>query len=452
MDSIADMWAREAINQRAADLERYQEAWAAYIGDMPDTLAIDPRTKINDNTKINYIRTVVDKGVSALFGTGVTFNLDAAADERTPPEEWLDECLRVNRFAVLLQKLGINGAIYGHPFLKIQLGAQYPRLINIPPEYVTVIGDPDDIEVVNAYIIQYTVIDLDGRPRDSRQTVERNEAGRWVVRDETRAAYGPWIVEQENVWPYDWPPIIDCQNLPCPNDYYGLPDVGRDVVALNRSVNFVLSNVQRIIRFHAHPKTVATGVTATQLDVSVDGLIILNAPGADLHNIEMTSDLSSSIEYFKRLREALHEVTRTPEVATGKLEGAGALSGVALRILYGPLEEKTNTKRLTYGEMLIELCRRLLEIGGFGNQNLVTIEWPAVVPANEVEERQVALMDEQIGASKDTLLTRLGFDADEEKEKRDAQGVDMADQLLTAFDRGAMPADNGNGKADAKRA
>lgn len=444
MDSITDMWAREAINQRATDLERYQEAWAAYIGDMPDTLKT-VKGKPDDNTKVNYIRTVVDKGVSVLFGTGITFDLDATADERTPPEAWLDEVLRVNRFAVLLHKLGINGAIYGHPFLKIQPGAKYPRLINIPPEYVTVVGDPDDIEAVNAYIIQYTVIDLDGRPRDSRQTVERGETGRWIVRDETRTAYGPWITEQESVWPYDWPPIIDCQNLPCPNDYYGLPDIGRDVVALNRSVNFVLSNVQRIIRFHAHPKTVAKGVSASQIDVSVDELIVLNAPDADLFNLEMSTDLGSSIEYFKRLREALHEVTRTPEVATGKLEGAGALSGVALRILYGPLEEKTQTKRLTYGEMLIELCRRLLEMGGFGSENIVTIEWPAIVPTNEVEEREVAIMDEQLGASKDTLLTRLGYDADDEKEKRDAQGADMADQLLTAFDRGAMPAnENGN--------
>jgi hypothetical protein len=138
---------------------------------------------------------------------------------------------------------------------------------------------------------------------------------------------------------------------------------------------------------------------------------------------------------------------------TGKLEGTGALSGVALRILYGPLEEKTQSKRLTYGEMLIELCRRLLEMGGFGSENIVTIEWPAIVPANEVEEREVAIMDEQLGASKDTLLTRLGYDADEEKEKRDAQGADMADQLLTAFDRGAVPNENGNGNgADAKRA
>ena len=89
MESITDMWAREAINQRATDLERYQEAWAAYIGDMPDTLKVD-KSKPNDNTKVNYIRTVVDKSVSVLFGTGISFDLDATAEERSPPELWLD--------------------------------------------------------------------------------------------------------------------------------------------------------------------------------------------------------------------------------------------------------------------------------------------------------------------------------------------------------------------------
>lgn len=435
MGLIAEMLIREAAQQRAAALERYQQAWAAYVGNMPDVLRVEPG-KPNDNTKVNYVRTVVDKSVASLFGQGLTFDLDADSKERTPAEAWLDECLRVNKGALLFQKMGINGAIYGHPFLKIQPGSPFPRLVNLPPEYVTVIGDPDDIERVNAYIVEYTVVDLDGKQRDNRQTVAKDDGGRWRVLDETRGQSGPWIVTQEIVWPYDWPPVIDCQNMPSPNEYYGLPDVGADVVALNRSINFVLSNVQRIIRFHAHPKPVAKGVTAQQISVAPDELIILNNPDAELYNLEMASDLSSSIEYFKQLRGALHEVTRTPEVASGKLETAGQLSGVALRILYGPLEEKTNAKRLTYGDMLTELCRRLLEMGGWGNQNLVAIQWPAIVPANEMEERQVALMDEQLGVSKATLLARMGYDADEEAGKRETEGADVGEVALRAFDRG----------------
>ena len=72
----------------------------------------------------------------------------------------------------------------------------------------------------------------------------------------------------------------------------------------------------------------------------------------------MQSDLTSSLAYYARLKEALHEVSRVPEVATGKLESTGALSGVALQLLYGPLVQATEAKRLTYGEMLTELNLR----------------------------------------------------------------------------------------------
>lgn len=58
----------------------------------------------------------------------------------------------------------------------------------------------------------------------------------------------------------------------------------------------------------------------------------------------MQGDLSDSIEYAERLKRDLHETSRVPEVATGKLDSAAGLSGVALQILYQPLTQKTNAK------------------------------------------------------------------------------------------------------------
>jgi len=150
----------------------------------------------------------------------------------------------------------------------------------------------------------------------------------------------------------------------------------------------------------------------------------------------MQSDLASSIELYKRLREALHEISRIPEVATGKLETTGQLSGSALQILYQPLLEKTETKRRTYGDMLVELNRRLLAMGGFGDEVFTTIHWPELLPFDPMQERQAALIDQQLGVSNDTLLQRLGYDPDLERQKREVSGDQLGDQLLTAFDRG----------------
>ena len=399
----------------------------------------------NDNVTINYARLIVNIAASYLFGMEPTFQLDAMAETETPDETWLNECWRVNKKMLLLQKVAINGAVCGHTFVKIipdsPLTPGFPRLIAMNPEYVTVVTDPDDIDLVWRYIIAYPARGKNGEHLTIKQTMERNESGRWTITDEVSEGSQKFRIVREAVWPYSWPPIIDCQNLPSPNEYYGIADLEPDVLAVNHAINFTMSNLQRIIRFHAHPKTWGRGFSANQLKVGVDETIVLPGDNAELHNLEMQSDLTSSLAYYARLKEALHEVSRVPEVATGKLESSGALSGVALQLLYGPLVQATEAKRLTYGEMLIELNRRLLEMSGRSTENLTRLVWPEILPKNALEERQTALLDKQIGVSADTLITQLGYDADEEKAKKESEVAEMGEQLLTAFDRGQMATD-----------
>jgi len=45
-------------------------------------------------------------------------------------------------------------------------------------------------------------------------------------------------------------------------------------------------------------------------------------------------------------------------------------------------------------------------------------------------------LHKELGASADTLLQRLGFDPDLEREKREAGAKELSDRLLAAFDRG----------------
>ncbi len=145
------------------------------------------------------------------------------------------------------------------------------------------------------------------------------------------------------------------------NEYYGRSDIQEHAVKLSRSINFVMSNLQRIIKFHGHPKTWGQGFKHDELKIGVDETIVLPQK-ATLQNLEMLSDLSSSIELYARLKEALHQITQTPEVAAGKLESAGNLSGVALKILYGPLLAKTAVKRTLYGPLIQEIHRRTLDM------------------------------------------------------------------------------------------
>ncbi|GIK73817.1 MAG: hypothetical protein BroJett021_28050 [Chloroflexota bacterium] len=433
----SQMWMAGIVAEERARLERWQKAWDAYFGSFPPALKMKPGA-VDDNVAVNYVRLIVDKGVSFLFGQPFQFELDSDSSKRTPAEQWLDECMRVNGGQLLWQKLAVNGGVCGHCFVKIVPSATpggYPRLVNLSPEYVTVVCDPDDIDLVWRYIIQYPAMGKEGERLVVRQVIERDAGGRWTITDEVSVNNGSWETRQAIQWPWNWAPVVDMQNLPSPNEYYGVADVEEDVLRLNYAINFTLSNLQRIIRFHAHPRTWGQGFAANTLKMGVDETIVLPA-GATLQNLEMQSDLTSSITYYERLKMALHETAHVPEVATGKLENAGALSGVALRILYQPLLDRTEQKRLTYGSLIVELFRRLLDMAGYGPDNLVRLTWPELLPSNRLETLQAAVLESQIGVSQDTTLRNLGYDPDIEREKREMDGGMLGEQLLTAFDRG----------------
>jgi hypothetical protein len=68
----------------------------------------------------------------------------------------------------------------------------------------------------------------------------------------------------------------------------------------------------------------------------------------------------------------------------------------------------------------VEINRRMLELGGFGPDSITEIHWPELLPSDPMAERQALQIDAALGVSTDTILTKLGYDADLEREKKQA--------------------------------
>lgn len=417
---------------------RIMQAWRAYEGDLPKPLKVEPG-EVDDNIRLPLGQVVVNKGVSFLFPEGISFEVDGAAASEA--NTWLTQCWEANRLMTTLLQTGINGAVCGDVFLKIKPGKPFPRVIVLDPADVTVHTEEDDYQQVLAYVLQWnTVSRTTGKPIVRRQVIEHEspDAPRWSVSDYEQNGAN-WILLQETTWHYPWAPIVHCQNLPCPNAFHGYSDLEPSVLHVNNALNFVVSNTGRIIRFHAHPLTVATGVGPGDLVTKIGQMLKLANVQATVKNLEMESDLGSSLTFARDLKSFFHEISRIPEVATGKVEDLGQLSGLALQILYQPLLEKTRDKRVLYGEMLRTLNRRLLELGGKGKDHVVKTHWPPVLPSDPKGDAETALLHSQLGVSDDTLQTRLGFDPEDEKKKKAEErknaGAVGAD-LLRQFDRG----------------
>lgn len=422
------MFAAHILNLADAETERrlrrFLRAWRYYDGDHDavfKTLSVTPGVN-RDNVRVNYCKAVVNKGISYLFGKPVTFEMDA--DRDTDAERYLEQVWG-RRKMITLQKMAMNGGVTGHVFVKIKrvVGA-LPRIIVLDPSTVTPVYDPDDIDVVLRWKIEYPAI-IDDKPAIRRQLIDPQGAS-WEIVDQIRwGDTNRWQTISTENWPWSTAPVLHCQNLPRSNEFWGEADLEEDLLDLNDSLNFVLSNVQRIIRHHAHPKTWARGVSASQIDTSVDKVTVLNSPDATLANLEMKSDLQSSITQYEQLKMALLDISRTPNASLGgDVAHVNRLSALALRVLFGPLLEKTEVKRATYGTLCVEINRLLLEMDSRPAED-VGVVFKEVLPDDPQSEAQTLAVHRQVfGVSRETILGKLGYDSELEEKRRERENAD----------------------------
>ena len=391
--------------------ERIRSAWDAYYGTSADPLKYR-KGEANDNVRINYARLVVDAGVAHLFGDDMRVS---AAEGQEAAQDAIDAFIHYNGGGLLWQRMGTSGAIGGTVYYRLIPQPDKPvRVTIVDPSTVDVEWEPSDHETIRAYIVTWLEPAEDGDEASTvarRQIIQRDGEG-WMIVDQ-KGYEGGWTTLGEEAWPKPYPPMGHAQNLPSPHEVYGLSDLEPDVLRLCQSIDRTASNINRILRLYAHPRTWGRMIgNALNMDANPGAIINLEHPQAELHNLEMQSDLSSSIDYYRRLVSALHETTRIPEVATGKLDSAGQLSSLALRILYTPLIQKTESKRRTYGQAIVEMVSRVLDLTEVAvpDGSLPFITWPELVPTDPEMDRRTAMMDQQLGVSRDTILGQLGYD------------------------------------------
>ena len=425
LDYNADLFRQRQETEAQKRKETYKRNWSYYHGDQKDVLKVKPG-QANDNLIVNLTRYIVDKGASFLFGKPVDFQLQEG--KTTPAEQKLADIWDRNRKMTMLLKAATLGGIYGQVYIGIvpdYYGVGMARLTLLEAEYVEPSWKGDDVEDAWRYVISWVEENAEGKAEDHEQEIVQDRVSKqWNVYYRIRVGGGKWIPDPERVdvtpWPYNWPPIIDCQNIPCPGKYHGLSDI--EDMDEQDTLKYIASLTLHTLRYHADPKT--WGVGAGELPAEAfdgDEAILFERLDAQLHNLEMQSDLTANLNFYDKIKAALMQGARVPDLNKDNLT-LGAMSGFALRIIHGDLLEKTEAKRRTYGDMLIELNRRLLELAGFGSENYCEVIWQDPLPINEDEQmkRDGFELDNKL-ASTETIQKRRGLDPEAESEKIDAE-------------------------------
>ncbi|MFN7948369.1 MAG: phage portal protein [Blastocatellia bacterium] len=414
---------------------RMAQALAAYDGDGPKPLKVRAGEP-DDNVAVNYAAVIVDKAANFLFGKDLKIEIGTESDNSG--EAYLDEVWPSEQRSEDLIDLGTNGAIFGHAWVRIAITADgHPRVVIPDPLNLSAQWAADDWREIIRYRHEYNTTDGSGTPVICREDTDR-EGDHWVIRQyrATENSRNFERVGEDVIWPWQFAPILHCKNLPRASEFYGRPDLTRDILTLISALARVDSLINRIIRLHGYPKTIARGMRVQDLQIGVDGTLFLPSLDAQIANLEMQSDLAASMNFRKQLREALAELSQVPEVATSKMEHVGQLSGRALQILYGPLIERTQTRRRLYGRLLKDLIQALLVVGRQTEQP-VTLHWPDLIPGDEKETAETLLLLKQLGVSEDSILRKLGYDPEAEKLKRQAETSQAATAMMDAFNQGA---------------
>lgn len=461
-DSIKRIWANllalDDLMQRSGYSERYtvlQRNRAYYSGDQARQLKVRPM-QADDNLVLNFVQLVVERSISLLFGQGVEFDLPGEAESQE--QVYLDSVWAANKKGRLLHALAQYGGIYGTCYVKIipegveYKGALYPRLISLNPMYMTVEADPNDKEFVSRYIMQYVTQEAGGEvghreiispvyaqlaPEDEGRLTSTITG--WLIENyELKVStQNKWELISSQAWQYPFPPVAHWQNLPQHDDIYGKSDVA-DILELQDRVNFVASNISKIIRYHAHPKTWGRGTGVSgQTSWGADEMVLLQGEAAQISNLEMQSDLSSSQAFLGALRQALFDISRTVDISS-MADRLGALTNFGLRVLYQDSLAKLNTKRELYGEGILDINSRLLALAGMDADPGV-LDWPDVLPVNDTEQAQADRFELEAGlASKYTVAKRRGLDYTQEEERLREEKLSsqtIGGALLADFER-----------------
>jgi Phage portal protein, SPP1 Gp6-like len=427
-------------------IQRIQDAWKAYNGELDP-----PLQKMPDGTDPNVLDNrcgpVVDAGVTFLFGQELEISCEEDAVQEAQ-DTINDTWGRKEQRIPLLQDLAYNGAVAGSGFLRIVPDNKGNfRLVTVDPSIVVGMQTaPQDCDTVLLFCIQYSQMEKGptGRPREVfyREEITRidpdgnaskdmpDDDDTWQIQHWTQVgvtgmqpkltgwtAAGPPIT-----WPYPFPPLFHCKNLPNPNNAWGKPDITPDLIGMNTALNMVQSCIAIIEILYGQPFIVGEAIGESNVN-RTPGVVMLIPPGGKVYSVTLTSDVANALVFAKNLRSDMDELSMVPSVATGRIENMprGNLSGVAIELLFMSLLKKTEGKRCRYGELIIDVSKALLVLNHLSGDIDIELAWQNPLPHDDLAALQASVTKLEIGVSKTTVLREAGYDPDEEQALNDEE-------------------------------
>ena len=395
----------------------------------------------DDNVIYNLIKTSIDRTVAHLFTQMPRLELDPSISEETKDEKWLREAWEDNGGILFLTASAMNGSFSGHNYVRVlDKNDDHPfgRIINLDPTQMITYWRSDDMDQVVWYEQKWT----DG---DNSYILDFvNQQDHWDIIEYVNEGGSGWRLTDTTRWNNHMSPIVAWQHLPNPNRYYGYSEVNS--LSVQDTVNLLYSEMARIVRYHASPKTVAIGVSAVDIkETAIDEMWAIESDNASITNLEMRSELQASQALAQELNEHFLAEARVV-LLRGEVKDFQRVTNTGVRTVFLDMTAKNNILTAAYRQAIRKISQRLSLIG-LGRELKPSVVFVDPLPTDR-KELVDTLAIERSGnlVSRETASTTLGHHWPTELQKiKDeandpvfaaAQAVKQSDPTLT----GAKPA------------
>ncbi len=280
------------------------------------------------------------------------------------------------------------------------------RTIFRPSRECFPIMDPDDVDIMEK--VHFCALQ-DDEKTVWRQTFELKDGVCWV----TEALFEISSLREKDPRPIskvetplymgnkaiDFIPVTIIPNEPKLGDVMGKSDLEPLYVPINEICR-KMSDASDALAFELFPITLILNAIESNKDefeVSRGAIWELNGGDAehpaDARKLESSMPVMPALEsYVDLLLGTLHQFSGVPNVTRDKIDSVGAISGVALKLMFTSIISKCNRKAMYWKPGLQEVYDNVLKTAevyqGFAHQpdQVVEITMTPRVPQNELEE------------------------------------------------------------------
>lgn len=381
--------ADEEFEVHGPRLNRYATNWAWYLGHHYSVA----KPAGDNNLTFNYVRALSDFQTNFCFSRGVEFTT-AKQYQHIVPALYKRIWERDNDKPTLLWEIGQQGSVNGDVFVKVAYDMPYTdptgeehagrvRLLPLNPTFCFPEWHPHDRERLIRFKLKYRFYGTTAEGTRSVFTYTE------VLTDDVIEEYLNDELIDSRPNPLGEIPIAFCPNFSVSGSPWGLSDIS-DIISLNREYNEKASDISEIINYHAAPITIIKGAKPGSLEKGANKVWGGLPKDATVENLSGLGDITASITFLETLKRAMHEMTGVPESALGQIQPISNTAGVALAIMYQPMMQRWNHKKVTYTPMFKRVNRLALRTLFLYEPDMVVYD-----PSTEgiIEEGQMAVID-----------------------------------------------------------